>query len=183
MEIKLEQLTGADSEALFEFEMKNRSFFEERIPSRGDEYYQRDVFERNHQILLKEHSAGDSVFYLIKNGEGSILGRLNLANIDQTNQSGYLGYRVGQSFVGHGIASRAVKILLQSADDINIQQIEAKTTTNNKASQKVLEKNGFKQIEVMDEEIILNGEHVKFVYYIWRKWNKHNQKNSSGFFD
>ncbi|MGK7378022.1 GNAT family N-acetyltransferase [Planococcus sp. 1R117A] len=169
MEIKLEQLTGADSEALFEFEMKNRSFFEERIPSRGDEYYQRDVFERNHQILLKEHSAGDSVFYLIKNGEGSILGRLNLADIDQTNQRGYLGYRVGQAYIGQGIASRAVKLLIKAADGLDISQLEAKTTKDNIASQKVLEKNGFKQIEVMDEEIILNGAQVKFVYYIWRK--------------
>jgi len=48
-----------------------------------------------------------------------------------------------------------------------IIQIKAKTTTNNIASQKVLEKNGFKYIETSDEEFEMNGQKLKFMHYIW----------------
>ncbi|WP_327078775.1 GNAT family N-acetyltransferase [Planococcus glaciei] len=167
MQIKLEKLQVADSEALRQFEMKNRSFFEKTVPGRGDAYYKQEVFEQLHLNLLTEQGTGDAVFYLMKNEEGSIVGRLNLIDMDKTNETGHIGYRVGQNYIGQGIASQAVQLLLEAAPDLNIRQIQAKTTETNLASQKVLEKSGFSQVEEMDEEIDFNGEQVKFVHYIW----------------
>lgn len=167
MQIKLEKLQAADSEALRQFEIKNRKFFEEMVPSRGDAYYKREVFEQLHLNLLNEQNTGNAIFYLMKNDEESIVGRLNLIDMDKTNKTGHLGYRVGKNYIGQGIASQAVKLLLKAAPDLNIRQIQAKTTETNQASQKVLERSGFSQVEEMDEEIDFNGEQVKFVHYIW----------------
>ncbi|MEC2597107.1 N-acetyltransferase, partial [Bacillus cereus] len=51
-----------------------------------------------------------------------------------------------------------------------ITDVHAKTTTNNLASQIVLEQSGFSyyQNESDITSVELNGEHVKFVHYIWR---------------
>lgn len=45
--------------------------------------------------------------------------------------------------------------------------IEAQTTTNNIASQKVLEKNGFKQLDRSGESFEMNGQNFTFTYYRW----------------
>ena len=42
-----------------------------------------------------------------------------------------------------------------------------KTTTNNIASQKVLNKNGFERIGTDNEEFEMNGQKINFVHYTW----------------
>lgn len=50
-----------------------------------------------------------------------------------------------------------------------INEIHAMTTTNNIASQIVLEKSGFsREKEAETTTVDLNGENVNFVHYIWR---------------
>lgn len=136
------------------------------VPTRGDDYYKPEIFKRRHESLLKEQAEGGSYYYLIKDGNSSILGRMNLVDIDGS-QKGHLGYRVGQQHTGKGIAKEALKLLLETIPVLDIKQINAKTTTNNIASQKVLEINGFVQTESNDEEFEMNGQKLKFVNYIW----------------
>jgi len=75
-------------------------------------------------------------------------------DIDETDKIGYLGYRVGQAHTDKGIANKALKLLVETVNDEGVKQIKAKTTTNNKASQRVLEKNGFEGI--VNSRIIRN---------------------------
>lgn len=44
MDIIIEKLQYADAENLFEFELENRDYFEEMVPSRGDDYYNFETF-------------------------------------------------------------------------------------------------------------------------------------------
>lgn len=75
--------------------------------------------------------------------EKTIVGRINLVDIEKDRQLGYLGYRVGKDFVSKGIASKAVQLLLNQAVNEQITEIHAKTTNTNIASQMVLEKVAF----------------------------------------
>lgn len=150
---------------MYNFELENRRGFEEIVPTRGDDYYNPEFFKKRHEDLLKEQDQGDSYFYLIKDGNNSILGRINLVDIDKSHKVGHLGYRVGQTYTGKGIATQALKLLLETVIDKDIKQIKAKTTSNNIASQKVLEKNGFERIVRDNEEFEMNGQKVSFVYY------------------
>ena len=165
MDVYIEKLQITDAEDLYEFELENRKKFEEMVPTRGDDYYNPDFFKKRHAALLEEQVQGDSYFYLIKAKASAILGRINLVDIDKFHQIGHLGYRVGQAHTGKGIATKALKLLLGTVIDQDIKQIKAKTTTNNIASQKVLEKNGFVRIAADDEEFEMNGQTLKFVYY------------------
>jgi len=82
MNIFIEKLHVADEENLFNFELENRTFFEEMIPTRGDNFYNPENFKKIHKTLLEEQVNDDSYFYLIKNREGLILGRINLVDIE-----------------------------------------------------------------------------------------------------
>ncbi|SFB13865.1 MULTISPECIES: GNAT family N-acetyltransferase [unclassified Bacillus (in: firmicutes)] len=158
MEIALEKYEPKDNAALFSFERDNRAYFEKMVPGRGEEYYNFHVFEEIMKSLLEEQNRGISYFYLIKNDSGEILGRMNLVDIENGN-SGHLGYRVAEKAVGKGIATKAVQLLVKEARKIGMKEIHAKTTVDNIGSQKVLERNGFKNVP---------SEEVGFVYYFWK---------------
>ncbi|WP_214483535.1 GNAT family N-acetyltransferase [Bacillus sp. SM2101] len=167
MDILIEQLDVTDAHNLYKFELQNRKFFEEMVPSRGDDYYGLEVFKKRHETLLEAQAQGSSYFYLIKSTDGSIVGRINLVDIDKSQKIGHLGYRVGQLYARKGVAKKAVKLLLEQLTDQDIIQVKAKTTTNNITSQKVLEKNGFKHSKSYDEEFEMNDQKLNFVYYTW----------------
>ncbi|OIJ20757.1 GNAT family N-acetyltransferase [Anaerobacillus alkalidiazotrophicus] len=167
MEITLEKLQPTDAKKLYEFELENRGYFEKMVPSRGEDYYYFETFKIRHEALLDEQTKGQSYYYLIKNEKGLIIGRMNLIDIDKSRNLGYIGYRVGKAYTGKGVANKALKLFLCTISKQGIKRILAKTTTNNKASQKVLDKNGFKYISTSDEEFEMNGNSLKFVYYKW----------------
>lgn len=169
MEISLHLLTLEDAPELFDFESKNRLFFEQMVPSRCDDYYSFDIFMKRHQMLLKEQEDGLSNFYLIKSKAGEILGRINLVDINQLTCSADIGFRIGAEHVGNGIGNHALNLLLEG--DLPVFQIHGKTTTVNLASQRVLEKNGFKRLETSKEEFLLNGQKMRFVNYVWEREN------------
>lgn len=167
MEISLELLQEKDAEDLFDFEIKNREFFEQSVPGRGDSYYTWDAFLKRHRDLLAEQAEGHCQFYLVKDGYGNIAGRINLVDIDAKAGTAEIGFRVGEAFGGKGIGNRALELLLST--DSSVEQIRAKTTTVNKSSQRVLEKNNFINMWISDEEFEMNGGKMKFVHYLWIK--------------
>lgn len=62
MNLLIETLQDVDAESLYEFEIDNRTFFEEMIPTRGDDYYKPEVFKVRHKSLLEEQVKGISFF-------------------------------------------------------------------------------------------------------------------------
>ncbi|MGE8207648.1 GNAT family N-acetyltransferase [Heyndrickxia sp. NPDC080065] len=169
MELLVEKLSKSDANVLFEFERENKDFFEKSVPPRSNDYYDFNKFLIILDSLIDEQNKGDSYFYLIKNVEGSILGRINIVDIDRTNGHGYLGYRIGSSYTRKGIASQALNILKEMLiREKSITQLSAKTTTDNVGSQKVLEKNGFKVVNPHNHSINeIDDENYDFIYYHW----------------
>lgn len=168
MEICIEKIKATDADALFKFELENRAYFEQTVPSRGDDYYKQEVFKSNHEALLEEQAQGTSYFYLIKDQYNAILGRINLVDIDTAQMEAHLGYRVGKNYTGKGIARKALQLLLEDGIvNQRINQIHAKTTTNNVASRIILERNGFTYIGSDEETFEMNGQTLTFVYYKW----------------
>ena len=166
MNINLELLSLENADDIYDFEVKNRAYFEKNLPSRGDDYYILDKFKSIINLLINEQSCGDCFMYIIRNEVGEIVGRVNFTDV-KTNgvKSAELGYRIGQNSIGKGVATKAVQIALkQTAQQHNLEKITAGTSPNNKASQRVLEKNGFifagmRKIEI-GEELIDSLEYV-----------------------
>ncbi|MFD0771805.1 GNAT family N-acetyltransferase [Bacillus sp. CGMCC 1.60114] len=171
MEVYIEKLREQDAEELFAFECSNRPFFEKMVPSRGEDYYTYETFQKIFYEVLKEQFEGISYFHLIRNQAGTIVGRINLVDIEKDIELGYLGYRVGEKYVGRDVATKAVKLLLDEAANYHVTEIHAKTTNNNFASQKVLEKNHFLRISIDENAAELHGQKINFIHYIWRHSN------------
>jgi len=164
MEIQLKACTVMDAEALYAFELKNRTYFEQSIPSRGNDYYLFEIFKQRHASLLQEQREGTSFFYLIKDVGGEILGRINLVDRDVTTKRAELGYRIRQNHAGKGIAKEAVRLLIKKCPKFDIHEIKAKTTEGNIASQKILTGNGF-QRENTAVEVELNGQRTRLISF------------------
>ncbi|MGG0410857.1 GNAT family N-acetyltransferase [Peribacillus simplex] len=167
MDIYIDRLNEQDAQALFAFECKNRRFFEQTVPGRGDDYYSFGTFEIRHKELLKEQEDAISSFYLIKDGTGIIVGRINLVDIAPIKGTAHVGYRIGEAFTQKGIANEALKLLVNLAPELNVTKIHAKTTSDNIASQKVLLKNGFERISIDDEIRADTGQRLIFYHYSW----------------
>lgn len=167
MDIELHLLQEKDAMDILVFEKENRDYFNQTVPDRGRDYFEMDSFLFRHQQLLEEQKRGVSYFYLIKDRHGQLLGRINLVDIDRKEALGHVGFRVGESFAGKGIARQALKLLQETASDIKI--MKAKTTTHNSASQRVLEMCGFTKIYEEEKPFLFNGQEIQFIHFRWER--------------
>ncbi len=142
-----------DMEDIFIFENENRAYFVNTVPPRPEDYYFWDAFKGAIGQLLEEQENHLSYFYIIRNEKSEMAGRINLTDIDLKTGSAHVGYRIGEIFAGRQAASAALKLLLQEAAAKQLREIQAKTTKDNIASQRVLLKNGFIQ-KKYDSEFI-----------------------------
>lgn len=159
-DIIIKLLEKDDAKELFDFEIKNRSFFEKTCLSRGDSYYYFNNFIKLMFELVDEQSLGMHYMYIIRNSEHKIVGRVNLVDIVRGNfNKAEIGYRIGEEYIGRGYAEKAVKLALYDAvNKYKLHRIEAGVSPENTASQKVLLKNNFKMVGTYKKYILLNGK-------------------------
>jgi ribosomal-protein-alanine N-acetyltransferase len=145
----LERLRADHAAALLAFERDNRNYFAASVPDRGDEYFA--AFDDRHRTLLAWQDEGTDHFHVLVEPDGSIVGRVNLADV--TDGSAELGYRIAERAAGRGLAMAAVRRVVELARAYGLTSLRARTTHDNAASRRVLERTGF----VATGEITLNG--------------------------
>lgn len=147
---ELQRLRLDHASALLAFEQENRVYFAASVPDRGDDYFAR--FDERHSALLEEQAAGVCHFHVLVDGDGKVLGRVNL--IDVANGSAELGYRIAESASGQGLATTAVRrVCTLAATEYGLTSLRAATTLDNAGSRAVLARTGF----VPNGEIVLDG--------------------------
>lgn len=138
--VRLERLRADHADALLAFERKNRAYFARTVPDRGDAYFA--GFPGRHRALLAEQEADVCHFHLVFDAEGQLAGRINLVDVQEG--SAELGYRIGESAAGRGLATAAVAAILRlAADPYGLRELTAVTTLDNPASMTVLIRNAF----------------------------------------
>ncbi len=88
-----------------------------------------------------------------------------------------LGYWLGSDYWGKGIASKAVKLLIDYYfGQKRYSRLHAITFSNNPASQRVLTKNGFQQEGLLREYVYKNGEMLDAPTFslLKREWKQAN---------
>jgi len=122
------------------FELANRDYFAAFISDRGDYFFEH--FTEQYRALLAEQDAGMGAYYVLVAEDGSILGRFNL--FFTGGGTAKLGYRVAQDVAGRGVATATVREVCRLAVDRHgLHTLDAATTSENLASQRVLAKCGF----------------------------------------
>lgn len=140
------ELTGSDLEALLTFETLNRAWFESNIDARDASFYSESGVSDHIDDLLSRYAAGTWHPLVIVNGEGAIVGRANLKDIDQRGGYAEVGYRVAHACTGQGLATQALTHLIRVARQRwQLERLEAYAFADNIGSQKVLARCGFAQ--------------------------------------
>ncbi len=90
---------------------------------------------------------------------GSLMGGMTLGNVRRgVSQSATLGYWMGQPFAGRGIMTKAVRVMKVFAfEKLGLRRIEAGCISNNIASIRVLEANGFEREGYAREYLCIAG--------------------------
>jgi RimJ/RimL family protein N-acetyltransferase len=105
--------------------------------------------------------------------EGVLVGGIGLIpNSDVYVMSAEIGYWIGESYWGKGIATEAIRQIIEYVFyNFDIIRIYAEVFENNKSSMRALEKNGFYLEGVRRKSILKNG--ILMDDYIWvrlRPW-------------
>jgi ribosomal-protein-alanine N-acetyltransferase len=136
----LTRLDGGHADAVLAFELANRAYFAASISDRGDDFF--DQFAERFRALQAEQEAGTCACYVLVDGDGAVLGRFNLIDIE--GHTAKLGYRVAQHVTGRGVATATVRELCRlAASRHGLRTLRAATAQANVASRKVLIKAGF----------------------------------------
>ncbi|GAB3704283.1 GNAT family N-acetyltransferase [Nocardiopsis oceani] len=160
-------VTLDDAEEIAEVLTENRGFLAEWEPLHSDNYFtgewQATLLER----ALRGHADGSGVPLAVLAPGGRIVGRLNINNIVRgAFQSASIGYWVGSSHNGRGLASGAVSEAKDIAfEQLGLHRLQAETLIRNTGSQKVLTRNGFAPYGIAPQYLRIAGEWQDHILY------------------
>ena len=138
---QLQLLRNDHAAAILAFEVANREYFALSITDRGDEFF--EEFSERYLTLLAEQKAGECVYYVLLDKVGTV--------VDGT---AIVGYRVAKKVAGRGVATSTLRTLCRlAAQQHGLRTLKAKTSNENVASRRVLEKAGF----VAGEPTVVGG--------------------------
>ena len=138
--LELQRLRSDHAAAVLAFEVANRAYFAASVSDRGDEFFEQ--FPERHRALLTEQDAGMCVFHVLLDRDGAVVGRFNLYNLEDGTAD--VGYRVAEQVAGGGVATSTLRKLCGlAAEQYGLRTLKAKTSNENVASERVLQKAGF----------------------------------------
>ena len=159
--IILELMSEENSLDVYSFEKENQEYFEQNLPPRPGDYFNPEGFNEITRELLTEQENHDAYMHIIRNSQGVMVGRINLSVLGSDRKTAELGYRIGENVTNLGYASEAVRLVLDKAfNNYGLNRIIAGTAMDNLASKRVLLKNGFTFIRIIENDLQINNEWV-----------------------
>ncbi|GAA4233117.1 GNAT family protein [Actinomadura meridiana] len=156
--VRLRVVQMADAEGLAALYEANRDYLRPWEPERDDSYFTVDGQRDNLHGLVAAHARGEMWPGVIL-VDGQVAGRITLNNVLRGPlRSCFVGYWVARAHSGRGVASEALRQVLDVAfDDLGLHRVEAFTRVDNHASQRVLERNGFTAVGTSRRHIHVDG--------------------------
>lgn len=141
---RVRELRITDAQALLAFETDNRQWFESHIDARAPAFYSLPGVTEHIQGYLSDFADGRWHPFVVEETGGKIVGRANLKSIDPVQRTAQIGYRIAQDACGQGLATLAVRHLIQEARRRwQLSQLVAYVYEANLGSKKVLARCGF----------------------------------------
>lgn len=154
-------LKPEDAAELLAFEVAERAWFERYVEARDPRFYCPQGAVKHIIECLSLHAQNRMLPLLIRCREGRLIGRANLKQIDQTRGTAQVGYRLARNACGRGIAQKALRHLLKEARcTYGLHHLSAYASVENPASQRVLEKAGFKARQKLPGHSLVAGQRL-----------------------
>ena len=159
MAVTIRPAQESDAEELSALVVRNRTYFSTGEPALPEEYY-RPAFQA--QAIYQDQAnraAGTGAMFLIES-DGVLVGRINLNSIVRgILQSGNVGYLVDEAHTGRGIATEALRHLIDYAfTDLRLHRLQASVLPDNVGSHRVLRKRGFSHFGTAPEYLFIQGQ-------------------------
>lgn len=165
MEFRLRPWTNGDLESLVKYA---NNFKIARFMSDG---FPHPYTPKDGKAFIQLATAGKGILYFAIDVNGEAAGGIGVAILtDIKRKNAELGYWLGEPFWGNGIVTKAVMEMVEIAFcEFDINRIFALPFGTNLASQRVLEKAGFKLEAKFEKTLFKNGEFLDEMVYAVRK--------------
>lgn len=145
----------------------NREFMTPWEPPRIDDYFTEAGQRSTIEVALVLAGRGSSLPHVILDDAGHLAGRITLNGIVHGPfQSCSVGYWVAEDINGRGVATAALRAILDLAfGDLGLHRVQAETLLHNVRSQRVLQHNGFQRIGLAPAYLNIAGQwqdHIMF---------------------
>lgn len=158
--IYIRLLELSDAKAKLDMHLRNKEFFQDYTPSRGDEFYTLE-YQINLIEGFVEESRNDTKysFGIFLKETDELIGNVTLSEVLRGPlQSCYIGYYLDQGHNGRGYMTEAVKLTVAFGfKELGLHRIEAGVMPHNQRSMKVLEKAGFQKEGIARKNVKING--------------------------
>lgn len=162
--LSLKLFAPNDAENIFHLTDMNRDFLRKWLP--WIDFIQTvDDSKRFIQNGLKGYMENKSLYCtMIYNGKTA--GVAGFKEINQATKTAQMGFWLGESFTGKGIAVNTAKALTQYAfKELKLQKVEIRVAINNEKARNIPEKLHFKQEGIIRNAEFLNGKYIDQVVY------------------
>ncbi|MBO3735065.1 GNAT family N-acetyltransferase [Glycomyces niveus] len=149
-----------DAEAIAALRREGRDYLAPWEPDRGEAAFTAEGVRGEIEAAFARAEAGTGLTYAIAD-DGRLVGQIFLNSIVRGPyfRSCSTGYWVAESAAGRGVATEAVRLAKDAAfRGLGLSRIQAETLIDNKASQKVLERNGFEPIGMAPAYLKIAGK-------------------------
>ncbi|HAS6347484.1 TPA: GNAT family N-acetyltransferase [Vibrio vulnificus] len=163
--LHLRMLHGSDDAPLLAFEYENRYWFERFITPREPSIFSEKGIRKHIDDCLSEYGHKRMLPMIVESDEGAIVGRVNFHDIKFNRGVATLGYRFAENVAGKGIATQMVSKAMSVLQRLGFRRVLAVVASDNIASQRVLEKCGFRQMNLIANYVILHGQSVDCYRY------------------
>jgi [ribosomal protein S5]-alanine N-acetyltransferase len=140
---------------------RSRDYLVPWEPTWADDDLTRPAFRRRLAVYQREMDAGSAwPLFVFDAAGGALMGAMTLSNVRRgVAETGTLGYWIGQSFAGRGVATASVRAICRFAfGRLGLHRVEAACVPTNIASRRVLEKAGFRLEGCARAYLKINGE-------------------------
>jgi ribosomal-protein-alanine N-acetyltransferase len=160
-------VTLDDVPALAEVLRVSRDFLAPWEPIRSDDYFTVEGQLAVIRNALAQHEQGSALPRVILDDSGLVVGRITLNGIVRGPfQSCSVGYWVGVTHTGRGLATAAVRDILGVAfGELGLHRVQAETLLHNVRSQGVLKRNGFVRIGMAPAYLNIAGRWQDHILY------------------
>ena len=157
-------LRADDADVLYDVTIRNRESLApwmswmDRVIDVSDTY----AFLRAAEKEAYEHSAFKAGIWR----QGSLIGCIDLHEIDWLNGNARIGYWLDKDYTGHGIMTRAVHLLVEYAfEALDLHRIEIHVATENQRSRRIPERLDFTMEGVLRQVQRLRGAYYDHALY------------------
>ena len=156
MTVSIRPLRIDDAAGLAALYRANRAYLAPFEPVRTDRFFTEDGQREQIEAAL---GSPRELRYLVE-VDAEVAGRVNVTNVVLgASCSGSLGYWIDRSHTGRGVATEAVRQVIDECFGRHgLHRLEASTLVDNAGSQKVLERNGFCRIGLAPRYLRIAGE-------------------------